>query len=106
MLGLGTCFAEDSKPSVLEILRKESRGEDVDRAVELKAISETDRSEDVRWQSGEVLIAGDWTPIGEITDVKMTPSMNEYLKLRGSDKLGTESHRKLAKWCQNRGLSE
>ncbi len=106
MLGSGTCFAEDAKPSVLEILRKEAQGANVDRAIELKAFSEADRSEDVRWQSGEVLIAGAWTPISEITDAKMTPSMKEYLKLRGNEKLGEDAHRKLAKWCQNRGLEE
>ncbi len=106
MLGLGTCIAEDAKTSVLEVLRKEALGENVDRAIELKAFSEADRSEDVRWQSGEVLIADDWTPIGEITDVKLTPSMREYIKLRGNEKLAADSHRKLAKWCQNSGLSE
>ena len=106
MLGLCTCFAEDAKQSVLEILRKESRGENVDRATELGAFSESDKSEDVRWQSGQVLLAGDWTPIVEITDVKKTPSMKEYLKLRGNEKLGVDAHRKLAKWCQNKGLLE
>ncbi len=105
-VGLTECFAEDSNTSLLDVLKRESQGLSVDRVSELKPLIENDKNQEARWHSGDVLVAGTWIPISEVAEEQLSSTLKEYLKLRGNENLSADSHRKLAKWCQNKGLSD
>ena len=108
------CFAEEPSKVLVEVLRKEASGAEVNRSEALSRSQQSglqrgqngDVDSDLHWQSGEVFIAGKWTKASELSDENLTSELREYLKLRGQSHLDIESHKKFAKWCAAKGLTD
>ncbi len=104
--GLCRCFAEDNSPSLMDVLKKESHGLDVDRVSQLKSLTENEKDLSAKWHSGYVFVDGAWMATGDLSEAQLSSAMESYIKLRGTEKLSGDAHRRLAKWCMSNGLSE
>ena len=106
ILSFGVAIADDGSASIQDVLNKEAQGLRVDRVSELKPLLDAEKNDHARWHSGEVMVNGTWSPIDEVSEMKSPSNLTEYLKLRGDGQLSVDGHRKLAKWCQDNGLSD
>ena len=107
MQAYSTKLAHASEPDerTLSVLQREAHGQVRDRASELST-SESERSNLSHWVSGEVLVAGKWTPVSELESIPISDQTKEYLRRRGTERLDESAHRKLAKWCETKSLEE
>ena len=106
LVSSSVCLAVEPDRTVLDVLRKEAAGAEVDRAAELQSIASSQGDELAHWLSGDVFMAGKWVPVAELSDDALTPLMKNYLQQRGNEELTMVAHRKLAKWCESKGLTE
>lgn len=98
-------YASDPDEKTLNVLRQEADGQLRDRAAELST-TESGRSDLSHWVSGEVLVAGKWTPVNRLENTQISSQTKEYSRQRGTEPLNESAHRKLAKWCETKGLKE
>ena len=89
----------------LSVLQREADGQVRDRATELST-TESDRSNLSHWVSGEVFVAGKWTPVNELENIQISDQTKKYLRHRGTEPLDESAHHKLAKWCETKSLEE
>ena len=94
--------AQVSQP-MSEMLKAEAAGQPVNRRTRIEA--ETEQAAD-RWQAGQLLIDGNWTPLERISYRDKPRQLKEYESLRGTGELSAEQHRKMAHWCKLHKLPE
>jgi len=98
-------YASEPDERTLSVLKREADGQVWDRATELST-TDSDRSNLSHWVSGEVFVAGKWTPVNELENIQISDQTKEYLRHRGTEPLDESAHRKLAKWCETKSLEE
>lgn len=112
----------DKKPSTSlppllgEILQNEANGQAIQRREVLSqniavapevpvAKNDLNGSETLlHWHSGDLQLGKEWKSVADLAENQLDERSHEYLKLRGTEEITAETHRKLAKWCQAQGL--
>ena len=71
ILSFGVAIADDGSASIQDVLKREAQGLRVDRVSELKPLLEAEKNHHSRWHSGEVMVNGTWSPIDEVSEMKV-----------------------------------
>ncbi len=103
-------------PVLREVLQNEAAGQAVQRkdilaknlAVapkNLSTIKDQNGSENLlHWHCGDLQVGKDWIGVSELNASLLDERTSKYLKLRDQAVMSSDTHRKLAKWCQAQGL--
>jgi hypothetical protein len=96
---------EPEKVLLERLLKKEADGLSVDRAKEIKDLAIESDDVIVRSNAGEILVDGKWTPVNKLSDAQLTPVIKQYLAIREGTSTAIEDQRRLARWCDSKGLT-
>lgn len=100
--GLSSTLFSAELPKVDQVMDMEASGEQVNRRMSLS--KEADAVS--QWQSGRILIDGQWLELEQLKEHKLAPHIAEYFKLRDAKTLDIEGNRRMAFWCQAHQLPE
>ncbi|MFN6305237.1 MAG: polymorphic toxin-type HINT domain-containing protein [Planctomycetota bacterium] len=100
---------------LLQILQAESEGNSIDRSNELskwllldeKVAQKEGLSSPVallRWHTGQMKMDNAWVSVKDLAPQKQDAKLLNYEKERSDSFLDIETHRKMARWCQQHGL--
>lgn len=100
---------------LLQILQAESEGNPIDRSNELskwllldeKVAQKEGLSSPVallRWHTGQMKMNNAWVTLKDLAPQKQNTKLLNYEKERSDSFLDIETHRKMARWCQQHGL--
>jgi hypothetical protein len=102
LCGAGTLAAASEQKDVNQVLAQEASGIGVNRR---QLLADHDDSIS-QWQSGRILIDGQWKDVEKLDQHELVPNISEYQKKRDAEQLNVEGHRRMARWCQSHQLPE
>lgn len=107
---------ENLPPILRDVLQNEAAGQAVQRkSILAQDLAVTPKNPPAKkdqnaaetllhWHCGDLQVGKDWIAVAELNESLLDERSLKYLKLRGQEVMTTETHRKLAKWCQSQGI--